>query len=277
VSALPGAKVKKFFWLSILAGVATISDHSSAAEISKDQVATLWQSSCNPWVDYNCEAPKISPKALMERRGNCDPYLDYKCLDPYLGTDFFTRFYRYYALEWGHASAPSDPNAPPGRRSDSVWPPTPQSTPPMPFTEWPYGGTPAIGVTRPNSVDSPLMVALSNTQLGAGMNASHVQVYGWVAAGGNLSTNSVKPAGNAPVGYDYTPNTVQLDQAVVYIERLPDTVQNDHFDWVSAYREYTASIIATRLRTACSATNFSTTISSMATTFRWSMWTSIFL
>ena len=28
-----------------------------------------------------------------------------------------------------------------------------------------------------------------------------------------------------------TPNTVQLDQAVVYIERLPDTVQNDHFDW----------------------------------------------
>jgi hypothetical protein len=26
-------------------------------------------------------------------------------------------------------------------------------------------------------------------------------------------------------------NTVQLDQAVVYIERLPDTVQNDHFDW----------------------------------------------
>jgi hypothetical protein len=24
---------------------------------------------------------------------------------------------------------------------------------------------------------------------------------------------------NAPVGYDYTPNTVQLDQAVVYIER----------------------------------------------------------
>jgi hypothetical protein len=75
------------------------------------------------------------------------------------------------------------------------------------------------------------MVALSNTQLGAGMNASHVQVYGWIEVGGNVSTNSVKPGGNVPVGYDYTPNTVQLDQAVVYIERLPDTVQNDHFDW----------------------------------------------
>ena len=35
----------------------------------------------------------------------------------------------------------------------------------------------------------------------------------------------------APVSYDYTPNTVQLDQAVLYIERLPDTMQNDHFDW----------------------------------------------
>jgi Putative beta-barrel porin-2, OmpL-like. bbp2 len=75
------------------------------------------------------------------------------------------------------------------------------------------------------------MIALANTQLGAGMNASHVQVYGWVEVGGNLSTNSVKPGGNVPVGYDYTPNTVQLDQTVVYIERLPDTVQNDHFDW----------------------------------------------
>jgi Putative beta-barrel porin-2, OmpL-like. bbp2 len=223
----------KWFLPVVVLGIATISDHSIAAETSKGQIATLWQSSCNPWVDYNCDPPKISPSALkaMERRGNCDPYLDYKCLDPYLGKDFFTRFYRYYTLEWGHATAPSDPNAPPSRRPDSVWPPTPQSTPPMPFTEWPYGGTTAIGVARPNSVDSPLMVALANTQLGAGMNASHVQVYGWVEVGGNISTNSVKPGGNAPVGYDYTPNTVQLDQAVVYFERLPDTVQHDHFDW----------------------------------------------
>jgi hypothetical protein len=78
-------------------------------------------------------------------------------------------------------------------------------------------------------------------QFGAGMNASHVQVYGWVEVGGNVSTNPVKPGGNAPVGYDYTPNTVQLDQAVVYIERLPDTVQNDHFDLlpsISMYSQY---------------------------------------
>ena len=40
-----------------------------------------------------------------------------------------------------------------------------------------------------------------------------------------------QPGGNLPAAYDYTPNTFQLDQAVVYVERLPDTVQNDHFDW----------------------------------------------
>jgi Putative beta-barrel porin-2, OmpL-like. bbp2 len=163
--------------------------------------------------------------------GNCDPYVKYSCLDAYLGQDFATRLYRYYALEWGHDGPPSDPKAPPARRPETVWPVTPQSTPPMPFTEWPYGGTPSIGVTRPSSVDSPLMVALGNTQLGDAMSAAHVQVYGWIAPGANLSSNTVKPGGNVPAGYDYTPNTVQLDQAVLYIERLPDTVQNDHFDW----------------------------------------------
>jgi len=74
-------------------------------------------------------------------------------------------------------------------------------------------------------------VALANTQIGKAMSDAHVQVYGWVAPAGNISSNTVRPGGNAPAAYDYTPNTVQLDQAVVYIERLADTVQNDHFDW----------------------------------------------
>jgi hypothetical protein len=169
--------------------------------------------------------------------GNCDPYVNYKCLDAYLGDDFATRFYSYYALEWGRDAAPSDPKAPPSRRSDAVWPATPQSTPPMPFTEWPYGGTTTLGVTRPGSVDSPLMVALGNTKLGQEMNDAHIQVYGWVAVGGNLSTNTVRPGGNAPAGYDYTPNSIQFDQGVVYVERLPDTVQNDHFDWGFRFSE----------------------------------------
>ncbi|MGY3239820.1 MULTISPECIES: outer membrane beta-barrel protein [unclassified Bradyrhizobium] len=158
----------------------------------------------------------------------CDPYKKYSCLDSYLGSDFFTRFINYYRLEWNHDSAPADPKAPPSRRAE--WPATPQSTPPMPFTEWPYGGTTNLGVTRPSSVDSPLMSALSNTTLGSWMNDAHIQVYGWIDPGGNLSSNTVR-GGNAPAAYSYNPNTVQLDQAVVYIERLPDTVQKDHVDW----------------------------------------------
>jgi Putative beta-barrel porin-2, OmpL-like. bbp2 len=161
--------------------------------------------------------------------GACDPYKNYSCLDAYLGEDFWTRLINYYRLEWGKDSAPSDPKAPPSRRAG--WPTTPQTTPPMPFTEWPYGGATAIGVTRPNSVDSPLMVALGNTALGKAMNDAHVQVYGWINVGGNVSTNTVKPGGNWPTSYMFTPDTVQLDQAVVYIERLPDTVQTDHIDW----------------------------------------------
>ena len=158
----------------------------------------------------------------------CDPYKNYSCLDAYLGHDVMTRLINYYRLEWGHDSAPSDPKAPPSRRA--YWPATPQSIPPMPFTEWPYGGTTALGVTRAASVDSPLMNAISNTAPGSWMADNHIQVYGWINAGGNLSNNTVR-GGNAPAAYDYNPNTVQLDQAVLYIERLPDTVQKDHVDW----------------------------------------------
>ncbi|WP_315837946.1 outer membrane beta-barrel protein [Bradyrhizobium prioriisuperbiae] len=161
--------------------------------------------------------------------GYCDPYKNYSCLDAYLGDDVLGRFFRYYQLEWGHDAAPSDPKAPAGRRAE--WPPTPQTTPPMPFTEWPYGGTTNLGVTRPGSADSPLMNAIAHTGVGEAMADSHIQVYGWINAGGNLSTNSVRPGGNAPAAYSYTPNTVQLDQAVIYLERLPDTVQRDHIDW----------------------------------------------
>ena len=149
--------------------------------------------------------------------------------DKRIGDDFWTRFINYYALEWGHDGPPPDPTAPPSRRAG--WPAAPASTPPYPYTEWPYGGATSIGVTRPNSVDSPLMVALANTEFGKALNAAHVQIYGWINVGGNVSSNTVKPGGNWPAAYMYTPNTVQLDQAVIYVERLPDTVQADHIDW----------------------------------------------
>jgi len=170
----------------------------------------------------------LPTKAPVGCRTVVDPYKNYSCLDAYLGTSFMERLVNYYRLEWGHEAAPSDPKAPPGRRA--YWPATPEAIPPYPFTEWPYGGSTSLGVTRPSSVDSPLMVALSNTSAGQWMNDNHIQVYGWVDPGGNLSTNTVR-GGNAPAAYGYNPNTVQLDQAVIYFERLPDTVQKDHVDW----------------------------------------------
>jgi len=170
----------------------------------------------------------LPAKAPVGCRTVVDPYKNYACLEPYLGTTFMERFINYYRLEWGHEAPPADPKAPPGRRAE--WPGTPQATPPYPFTEWPYGGTTSLGVTRPSSVDSPLMVAFGNTSAGQWMNDNHIQVYGWVDPSGNLSTSTVK-GGNAPAAYSYNPNTVQLDQAVIYFERLPDTVQKDHVDW----------------------------------------------
>src|ERR1700722_18350563 len=96
--------------------------------------------------------------------GPVDPYKNYACLDTYLGDNVFTRLYNYYRLEWGEAGPPTDPNAPPGRRDG--WPATPETTPPMPFTEWPSGAATSFGVNRPASVDSPFMAAIANTPVG---------------------------------------------------------------------------------------------------------------
>jgi Putative beta-barrel porin-2, OmpL-like. bbp2 len=170
----------------------------------------------------------LPSKAPVGCRTVVDPYKNYACLDAWLGTTFMERFINYYRLEWGHDAPPADPKAPPGRRA--YWPATPESTPPYPFTEWPYGGTTSLGVTRPSSIDSPLMVALGNTTAGQWMNDNHIQVYGWVDPSANFSTSTVR-GGNSPAAYSYNPNSAQLDQAVVYFERLPDTVQKDHVDW----------------------------------------------
>ena len=159
----------------------------------------------------------------------CDPYKDYSCFDSSLGQGVFERMGNYYKLEMGQAGPPSDPNAPASRRD--YWPGTPETSPPMPFTEWPHGGTNPIGVTRPNSVDSPLMVGIANTSVGQWLTNNNFQVYGWVDGGFNMSTNTTKPGGNAPAAYIYTPNTFQLDQVVLYIDRFADTVQTDHVDW----------------------------------------------
>jgi Putative beta-barrel porin-2, OmpL-like. bbp2 len=55
-----------------------------------------------------------------------------------------------------------------------------------------------------------------------------IRVYGWLDPGIEESTSHYS---NYPLTYDDVPNAVQMDQAVLRIERQPDTVQTDHFDW----------------------------------------------
>jgi len=173
--------------------------------------------------------PAGAPAAPATCTGTPDPYKNYACLDTYLGTNVLDRFYNYYRLEWGESGPPTDPNAPPGRKAG--WDPAPQTTPPMPFTDWPYGGTTPLGATRTGSADSPLMVAIANTAVGQTLQDTGIQIYGWIDPGINVSSNTTRKQGNAPIAYTAYPNTVQLDQAVIYIDRFPDTIQTDHIDW----------------------------------------------
>ena len=94
------------------------------------------------------------------------------------------------------------------------------------------GGNDYIGKSAPNAVDSPLMKAIgTDNVVGKTLEDEHIQIYGWINPGGNVSTAKTGYNGNFPAAYAFTPNIVQLDQAVVYVERVPDTVQMDHIDW----------------------------------------------
>ena len=126
--------------------------------------------------------------------------------------NFFQRLVQFYQQDWAGTN-PSTP-LPPKRGL-----PAPLDSPPFPSSDWIYGGAPDLGAPDGNTY--PLMAAL-------GLNDSRTKVYGWVATSIDFSTSSHN---NFPVSYDIFPNKIQVNQAVVYIERLPDTVQNDHFDW----------------------------------------------
>lgn len=75
------------------------------------------------------------------------------------------------------------------------------------------------------------MEALYGGGNGAEWQKSRVKIYGWINTGFNLSTSTNGRYANAPASYFVVPNSIQLDQATFYIERVPNTVQTDHFDW----------------------------------------------
>ena len=125
---------------------------------------------------------------------------------------FWGRLAGFYREDW-HPTQPPGP-APPRRGL-----PSPLDSPPFPNADWSYGGSPTIGEADTNSY--PLMSAWNEAR-------SRTKVYGWVEPTVNGSTSSHR---NAPVANDLYSNRLELDQIVVYVERLPDSVQQDHIDF----------------------------------------------
>ena len=130
--------------------------------------------------------------------------------------NFFERWADYYKQDW--RPAPPDPKAPapaaPATRNGTP----PVDSPPFPISDWPYGGSQDIGAPDGNTY--PLMTAINGAK-------SRTKAYGWVEPGLNFSSSSHT---NFPEAYDIYPNRLELDQAVVYVERLADTVQTSHID-----------------------------------------------
>ena len=135
---------------------------------------------------------------------------------------FWGRLRKAYIDDW-NGTAASGPT--PAYRGYEA----PMSNPPWPFTVWPYGGSPVIG--QPNTMSPPLMNALYAGPHAEAWQASKIQVYGWVNGGFNISSSNRSGLANAPAAYYVYPNSIQLDQATLYVERVPDTVQTDHIDW----------------------------------------------
>jgi len=104
-------------------------------------------------------------------------------------------------------------------------PPSPWDSPPFPVSE--YQGYPLIGVPK-NPTEDPLQKALLLGPHGDWLRDSGIEVHGWATAGGNWSNVNKS---NLPSAYWIVPNTLQLDQAVIKIEREIDWVQTDHIDW----------------------------------------------
>jgi hypothetical protein len=143
---------------------------------------------------------------------------------------FFKRLDEAFLEQLGTpAYTPPDPNAPYTRRI----PPPPFDSPPFPAGDWQIGGTPIIG--DPGELPPyPLMQAIYDGPGGQAWKDSKFQIYGWVNFSGNISTShpsKTSENGNFPLVYDIRPNRMELNQLVLYLERLPNENQTDHIDW----------------------------------------------
>jgi hypothetical protein len=125
---------------------------------------------------------------------------------------FFARWAQFYHQDWWGTAASSPA---PERRGL----PSPLDSPPFPNSDWSYGGSPVIG--EPDTGSYPLMTAVNQAR-------SRTKLYGWIDPTLNFSTSAHS---NAPEANDVYANRFEINQLVLYAERLPDSVQRDHIDW----------------------------------------------
>src|ERR1700722_16356471 len=125
---------------------------------------------------------------------------------------FFARLADFYQQDW--LAAASSGSAPARRGL-----PSPLDSPPFPNSDWSYGGSPVMG--EPDGNSYPLMTAINGAK-------SRTKIYGWVEPTLNFSTSAHS---NTPEVDDQYSNRFELNQAVLYVERLPDSVQRDHIDF----------------------------------------------
>ena len=131
--------------------------------------------------------------------------------------DVFARLFRFYQQDWRVTPAASAPAATPLPARRGL--PQPLDSPPFPSADWSYGGSPTIGEADGNVY--PLQTAINGAR-------GRTKLYGWFEPTANVSTSRDR---NYPETNDIFSNRVELGQAVVYLERLPDEVQRSRVDW----------------------------------------------
>ena len=128
---------------------------------------------------------------------------------------FLVRLRDFYRDDW-HPPAQTGPAAPAPERRGL---PSPLDSQPFPNADWSYGGSPTIG--EPDTNSYPLMTAINGAR-------SRTKLYGWISPSVNGSTSAHS---NSPEADDIFSNRIELSQVVLYVERLPNSVQRDRFDF----------------------------------------------